>query len=248
MTNSTDRENVQSTQLARDIFATTEDEPDYGQLEAMLIMAAEAALSDEESKARFPQLWQHFALYLNAEQEYRLLVELLDAEASNTLIRPATLPPMPTQTAMPASLHQLVQQSVEQGKRWVQDAAGNVYVWLASALQPVDNTVWITRSGQPSALIFQETLSGIQGVESWEITVSATTETEQTYRIAISLYDLNDPNADLGDVLVSLQSGTVIASTETTIDGQATFIGVTKAALAQLAVRIDIESLFREVQ
>jgi hypothetical protein len=247
VTNSIARENTHSVRLVRDIFAAAGDEPDADVLDAQLLMAVDAALPDEEAKARFPQLWQHFRLYPSAEQEYRLLLELVAAEASATLQQPTVLPLLPTLPAMPVALRQLVQQMADQGKRWVQDAAGELYIWLASATQPVANPGWVTRSDQPGVLLFQETLNGLQGAESWEIVVSVSMETEQRCRITVSLYDLNNPDADLGNVLVALQSDTVIASTTTTVDGQATFSGINKAALARLVVRVDTGAYVRGV-
>jgi hypothetical protein len=85
----------QTERLLRDLFAVEADAPSPEQIEAWMMAAAAQVLSDAESEQRFPQLWRAMSQDAALAEEYRLLMELAEAEAQGQLVRPAVMPPMP---------------------------------------------------------------------------------------------------------------------------------------------------------
>lgn len=85
--------------LAHDIYTVRHDEISYDEAAVLMERCADELLSDEESKAHFPQLWRYFKYSPDCYQEYQMLMDLARIEAAGELKVPETIPPMPTEKA-----------------------------------------------------------------------------------------------------------------------------------------------------
>lgn len=83
--------------LARDIFATRTDELHGDDIERMMILSAEARLTEVESQERYPALWHHFHFDQDALAEYRLMAELVELEVTEQLAVPTQVPLVPSE-------------------------------------------------------------------------------------------------------------------------------------------------------
>lgn len=235
----TDQQNV--TQLLHDIFATTDDEPAYEQLEEQMILAADRLLSDVESRAQFPQLWQHLERDPVAMDEYRLLMELAEAEAADTLVLPTVLPPMPAVEDANRSAAQSGLDRLAQGRSWVQDALNRLFVPLRLDQAFAPTVAWATRAAEAGSLLFQKSLVDDGELAVWEITISALVEDQHTCRLDISLYNLQDPDIALDGIPLTLLLGTVLETVATDANGVASIPHVQRDELDNLTLRIDLD-------
>lgn len=130
--NNNERENA--ARLLRDIFDTHDKvlmEDDM--LLHQLIEATQTPLSDAELEEKFPDLWNHFRFDEEAMEAYRMVVELVEAEHSGALAKPAVMPPMPSlQRSTTATIDTLVDK-IEQVKSDFQNAVELLFTGFTPA-------------------------------------------------------------------------------------------------------------------
>lgn len=235
----TDQQDV--TRLLHDIFATTDDEPTYEQLEEQMILAADRLLSDAESRVQFPQLWHYLERDPVAMDEYRLLMELAQAEAADELVRSVVLPPLPVVQSAQRSAAQVGAELLAQGRAWLQDALGRLYVPLHYDQTFAAAPAWATRTTEVGSLLFQKSFGGDGELAEWEITISAAVEDQHYCRLDISLYNLHDPNRALDGIPLTLMLDIALATAETDANGVASIHHVQQDELDNLLLRIDLD-------
>ncbi|MFQ5857769.1 MAG: hypothetical protein ACE5LU_19360 [Anaerolineae bacterium] len=131
----------------------------------------------------------------------------------------------------------VVRRAIEQGRQWIQDALGAVYVLLGPGLQAQPAVAWVTKSGEPGALLYQTVLEE-EAAPGWEIEVSAFMEDEATCRVEVALYRPGAPDAELAGVPITLWYEQVFETAETDAGGVAEFASVLRSKLDQIVVRV----------
>ncbi|MFQ5340106.1 MAG: hypothetical protein ACE5F6_01020 [Anaerolineae bacterium] len=148
--------------------------------------------------------------------------------------------------AQPSWSEDVVQRAVEQGRQWVQDAVGAVYVLFGPGLQATSRVhrggqpavAWATKSAEPGTLLYQAAL-GEEAAPGWEIEVSAFAGDEKTSQIEVAVYQPGIPDAELAGVPVALRYEEVTETAETDAGGVVEFAGLPTAKLDQVVVRIE---------
>ncbi len=140
--------------------------------------------------------------------------------------------------SQPSWAEEVVQRAVEQGRQWVQDALGAVYVLFGPGLQTQPAVAWATKSAEPGTSPYQAT-QGEEAAPGWEIEVSAFAEDEKTSRIEVAVYRPGIPDAELAGIPVTLRYEKVSATAETDAGGVAEFAGISTAKLDQVVVRVE---------
>ena len=90
-------ENNDLLRLVVDIYAQRDDDIFYDEAVVLMERCAEELLSDEQSKAQFPQLWRYFDFYPDGYREYEMLMDMARLEAAGGLKVPESIPAMPTE-------------------------------------------------------------------------------------------------------------------------------------------------------
>lgn len=82
--------------LLHAIYQTAEVEIQCDAAQDLIARCADALLPEEKMAQEYPQLWQHLQVCANCAAEYALTLELARCEAAGELLRPASIPPVPT--------------------------------------------------------------------------------------------------------------------------------------------------------
>jgi len=189
--------------------------------------------------AEFADIRNHLALCPHCAGAYTQVYEWVVESLADAVPVSETYPAfeLPFE-AQPSWAKEVVQQAVEQGRQWVQDALGAVYVLFGPGIQRQPAVAWATKSAEPGALLYQATL-GEEAAPGWEIEVSAFAADEKTSRIEVSVYRPGVPEAELDGIPVTLRYEEVSATAETDAGGVAEFAGLPTAKLDQVVVRIE---------
>ena len=134
---------------------------------------------------------------------------------------------------------EVVQRAIQQGRQWVQDALGAIYVLFGPGLQAQPAIAWATKSAEPGAMLYQAVLEE-EAAPGWEIEVSAFVEDEDTCRIEVALYRPGEPDAELAGNPVTLRYEQVSEAVETDDGGVVEIAGVPIAKLDQVVVRVEL--------
>ncbi len=89
----TEEKNIK--QLVQDIFATRDGEIQCRKACILIARCSDALLSDNEAKRQHPQLWHHLGLCPDCAEEYRAVMALARAEATDRLSQTRPVPPVP---------------------------------------------------------------------------------------------------------------------------------------------------------
>ncbi|MCA9423355.1 MAG: hypothetical protein KDE50_01320 [Caldilineaceae bacterium] len=101
--------------ILRNVYTVQDDDIQCDIVAEQMMHSADALHSDEASQKQFPAMWRHFQLCVDCYNEYRLLMELVEAEAAhlatiggNTTVELAELPAVKAITALPNAIRQLL--------------------------------------------------------------------------------------------------------------------------------------------
>lgn len=227
-------------QLLDHIYAAEADDIQCDEAEVQMVHAAQALLSNEESRQKYPMLWKHFQFCINCEEEYEALMEIATLEAEGQLDHTSNESTRPSVRRESSLVLQTIKDAMEQGQEWVRDGLGSISIPLGLGLQTQAVTL-VTKSKSDvdaDGLLYQKTIDEkIDGAE-WQIVVSAFAESDARCRVDVSLFNLDEPTAELEPMLITLHINDILESTETDTDGLATFGNVPRERLDQVMVTI----------
>jgi hypothetical protein len=89
------------TKMLEDVFATQESEIYCDAASTQMIQSAQMQLSDEKSQQRFPELWHHFRVCSDCQEEYRMMHDMIHLEETGQLEYPQVIPPVPDRQHSP---------------------------------------------------------------------------------------------------------------------------------------------------
>ncbi|MBV7339602.1 hypothetical protein KFU94_67600 [Chloroflexi bacterium TSY] len=135
----------------------------------------------------------------------------------------------------------MVQQALETGREWIQDALGGITLIFGPGIQAQSAAGWTVKSSQSERLLAQITL-GEEELEGWEIesTVFADVDDASLCQVEVSLYLLETPDADLVGIPVVLYDGDTEVIQITDHRGIAEFDAIPLERLPKLGIHIQL--------
>lgn len=93
-----DHEQQQLAKLVTDIYATDPTEIHCETAGDLMVLSAEADLTEAESRQQYPALWRHFQVCADCRREYQMMVDLIQLERSTQMATLPVVPPAPMPT------------------------------------------------------------------------------------------------------------------------------------------------------
>ena len=155
----------------------------------------------------------------------------------SALSKPPTQPPTST-----SSFAAGLQAIAAQGRRWVEDTRGGIYLLLDP--RPLA-AAWAVKSGEESSLL-AHTVVGEEEIPGWEVEASAFAGEVGSglCSIEVAIFRPGAAGATLGGIpiaLVVLEDGTTLAAQLTDVAGVTEFKDVSLDRLARIAVQVQLQ-------
>jgi hypothetical protein len=141
----------------------------------------------------------------------------------------------------PAWATDIVRRAIAEGKQWVEDTLGGVYLLFQPSGQGQPALAWGIKAGEPGALLAQTVWVEPEG-EGWEIEASAFADAQRSdlCRVEVAVYRVGDPDAVLAGMTVMLRGHEILQTRTTDESGIVEFIEIPKAELAEAAIRVSL--------
>lgn len=158
---------------------------------------------------------------------------------------PASLVPPARAATEGARLAQIVEAAVAQGKRWMRDASGGLYLLFGPSLAPA--TAWAVKSDAADGPLAQ-TAVGAEEVGDWEVEAAAFAQEmeaeggEPLCRVEVAVYRPKASDAVLTEISVALDDGVRVQTQLTDAAGVAEFADVPVGRLAQAVIYIGLDA------
>lgn len=146
-------------------------------------------------------------------------------------------------TDIKGSVKVLIENALQSGREWIDDAAGGIALVFGPGLQTQAADGWTVKSSGTNSLLAQVVLSD-DDVEGWEIegSVFADPEDESLCQLEVSIYSLDNPDQDLSGLPLTIGYGETEIHVETGQGGIAEFGDIPKEQLPKLGVYINLPS------
>lgn len=206
------------------------------------------ALQAEPPATRFDDVRAHLALCPYCLAAYAQVSEWVLASQADEIPVAATYPAFDlafldieapaTSVTWPATM---LQRSLEEGRRWLADAAGGLYILFGDTLPSKPASGWAIKSAEGSTLLAQTILSEDE-IGDWEIEVSAFADEhdETNGRVEVAIYPLGSPLGNGAGIRVTLGYDAITATQTTDIGGVAFFANVPLEHLPHVVVRVEL--------
>jgi hypothetical protein len=191
----------------------------------------------------------HLALCPYCVAAYAEATELVLAYTDFAIPAASSYPAFDVLLATPASqvasvpvwATDLVRQAIAEGKQWVEDTLGGVYLLFQPGGQAGSALAWGIKAGEPGALLAQTVWVEPEG-EGWEIEASAFADVQRSdlCRVEVAVYRVGNPDAALSGMMVTLRGHEILQTKTTDEDGIVEFMEIPKAELAEAAIRVSL--------
>lgn len=114
------------------------------------------------------------------------------------------LTPQPTSATIKSNPRQILTILRQQGKQFLQDTLGELYLLLN--LAPQNASGWAVKSGEENLLLARTLLSDVD-VPGWEVEATAFAVDAEISRLEVSLYSIDSSRQDLSGITVTLDDG-----------------------------------------
>lgn len=261
-------EPARAAQAARNVAACLGNSPQMRQWLRALVEGREDRINCETCQALLPayihaqmdidpesppemlnqDVTDHLALCPYCIAAYAEATELVLAYTEFAIPAAATYPAFdlvqagqaaPTTAPAPVWAGDVVRRAIAEGKQWVEDTLGGVYLLFRPEGQPA--LAWGIKASEPGALLAQTVWVEPQG-EGWEIEASVFADVARAdlCRVEVAVYRVGDPDAALAGMTVMLRGHEVMQTRTTDESGIVEFVEIPKAELAEAAIRVSL--------